>query len=82
MANGGEFNENKYRAASWDYALGTRLKVSSVVTGRSVIVTVTDRTARRFKGKRIDLSRAAMEALGGQWAINKGLLNVKIEKAG
>jgi len=40
---------------------------------------VADRTARRFKGKRIDLSKGAMFSLGGQQALNKGLLKVTVE---
>ena len=80
QANGKLFDENALTCASWDFPLKTKLRVTTIkAPKRSVIVEVTDRTNKRFKGKRIDLSRAAMEALGGKQALRKGLLNVTVE---
>jgi len=59
MANGRQFSDDNLTAASWDYPLGTTVKVVRPDTKASVVVLVTDRTARRFKGKRIDLSKGA-----------------------
>jgi rare lipoprotein A len=64
MANGHLFNPDALTAASWNYPLGTRLKV--VYGNRSVLVEVTDRGgARAFMqiGKVLDLSRAAFARL-------------------
>lgn len=77
MADGGDFDENKCTAASWDFPLGTRCKVSRVDSQRSVIVIITDRTARRFKGKRIDLSKRAFSKIA---PIKWGVVSVKVEK--
>ena len=64
MANGNPFNPEAFTAASWNYPLGSRLKV---VYGRnSVLVEVTDRGgARAFMqfGKVVDLSHAAFARL-------------------
>lgn len=43
MANGQPFNPRHYTCASWDYPLGTWLKVTNPSTGKHVIVEVTDR---------------------------------------
>jgi rare lipoprotein A len=76
MANGKEFFDNGYTCASWDFRLGTRVKVTNKQTGKSVIVQVTDRTARRFKGKRIDLSKGSFAKLAN---ISQGIIQVSVE---
>jgi len=81
QANGKLFDENALTCASCDFPLKTKLRVTTIkAPKKSVIVEVTDRTARRFKGKRIDLSRAAMEALGGKQALIQGLIEVSIKE--
>jgi rare lipoprotein A len=76
MANGHPFDPDALTAASWNYPLGSRLKV---VYGRKTVrVAVTDRGgARAFMqfGKTVDLSRAAFAQLA-QPAM--GTLPVKI----
>jgi rare lipoprotein A len=76
MANGQRFNPDALTAASWDYPLGSRLKISH--GQKSVIVEITDRGGARgiFQlGKTIDLSRGAFSRL----ALPKGgSINVKI----
>ena len=81
MANGKEINENAYTCASRDYAIGDWLLVTAIDSGRNVIVQVTDRIGRRFKGKRIDLSKGAFGKLlmEGE-TFDKGLLKVKVTK--
>ena len=76
MANGRQFSDNNLTAASWDWPLGTKVRVTRKDTKASVVVLVTDRTARRFKGKRIDLSYTAMYRLDG---IHRGLVPVSVE---
>ena len=64
MANGHPFNPDALTAASWNYPLGTKLKV--VYGNKSVLVEVTDKGgARAFMqfGKVVDLSRAAFARL-------------------
>ena len=69
MANGKPFDPDALTAASWSYALGTRVRVSlasATSVPRSVVVTITDRgPARRLvrAGRLIDLSQEAFRQL-------------------
>lgn len=71
MANGEPFNPDAYTCASWDYPFGTvlvvrRITLAGHALGDAVVVRVTDRgPARRlaYKGRRLDLSRAAFEKI-------------------
>jgi rare lipoprotein A len=76
MANGHPFNPDALTAASWNYPLGSKIKV--VYGNKSVLVEVTDRGgARAFLqfGKVVDLSRAAFASLEKPAA---GSIRVKI----
>ncbi len=80
MANNELFDENRFTCASWDFPFKTKLRITTIkVPEKSIIVEVTDRTNKRFKGKRIDLTPVAMEVLGGKQALIQGLLKVKVE---
>jgi rare lipoprotein A len=64
MADGRPFNPDALTAASWDYPLGSRLKIS--YQGKSVHVEVTDRGGKRAFmqfGKVVDLTHAAFSKL-------------------
>ena len=61
--------------ATWQWPLGTLLRITDSHNGCWVIVRVTDRPARRFAG-RIDLSPAAFSKLNG---LPLGLCEVKAE---
>lgn len=62
-ASGDTFNPDELTAAHRTLPFGTRVRVTSAATGRSVVVTITDRGP--YVGTReIDLSRAAAEAIG------------------
>ena len=76
MANGRVFKDDGLTAACNSLRLGDRVRVTNLRNGKSVVVLVTDRTARRFKGKRIDLSISAMRQIDG---IERGLEKVKVE---
>jgi rare lipoprotein A len=80
MANGRKFNPERLTAASWFYALGTKLRVTSASAhGRSVIVTITDRGPAWelvHNGRGMDLSHAAFRRLA---APDQGLVEVKVE---
>lgn len=76
MANGRQFKDGGSTCASLDYRLGTRLAVRNLLNGKTVMVTVTDRTNKRYKGKRVDLSISAMRRLDG---IEQGIVPCKVE---
>jgi rare lipoprotein A len=79
MANGKKFNPDRLTAASWFYALGTKVRVTNGSHQRSVVVTITDRgPARQLvrDGRLIDLSHAAFRHLADP---DKGLVEVKLE---
>ena len=75
MANGRQFSSNEFTCASRDYPLGTTLRVTRAGEKAFVVIVVTDRTNRRFKGKRIDLSKAAFMQLAD---IKQGLIPVLV----
>jgi rare lipoprotein A (peptidoglycan hydrolase) len=77
MANGKLFRDDGATCALNGYRLGDRVRVTNLLNGRSVIVTVTDRTAKRFTGKRIDLTISQMRLLDG---IKWGLIKVEVTK--
>ena len=79
MANGEKFSDEKMVAASRDWPLGTTVRVTNKANGKSVIVEIADRTNKRFKGKRIDLSKSSFEILSGG-RLDKGLLQVTVEE--
>lgn len=76
MTSSGErFDKRAMTAAHRTLPLGTKVRVTSAVSGRSVIVRINDRGP--FKGGRvIDLSEAAAEQLQ---MTSAGLAPVKIE---
>jgi rare lipoprotein A (peptidoglycan hydrolase) len=74
-ASGEVFNQNKMTAAHKELSLGTRLRVTNLVNGKSAIVTVNDR-GPYIEGRHLDLSRAAAKSIG---MIESGVVNVKME---
>ena len=68
-------------AASWDYDLGTRVKVSLLdTTNISVVVTIVDRGPAwewYYKGRRLDLSIAAFKKLANP---DVGHIDVRVER--
>lgn len=61
MSNGKKFRHENPTCATNDWPLGTRLFVQ--VGDRIMTLTVTDRMAKRFSGKRVDLPRVAWDYL-------------------
>jgi len=64
MANGQRFNPNAMTAAMWGPRFGTRVRVTDQRTGRSVVVTITDRGPSKRLHRLIDLSEGAARRLG------------------
>jgi rare lipoprotein A len=74
-ADGEIFSQQKMTAACNVLPLGTRIKVTNLRNGRSVIVRVNDRLHYRMK-RVVDLSKAAARLLG---YASHGLAKVKVE---
>jgi rare lipoprotein A len=77
-ASGAVYDSRRMVAAHRTYPLGTRLRVTNLENGRSVVVRVIDRTAAGTGADRplVDLSRRAAERLD---FIRDGKVKVKIE---
>ena len=73
-ANGERFDQDAMTAAHRKWAFGTRVRVTLLSTGRSVVLTVNDRIPR--KDRIIDVSRGAARALG---LIGPGIGKVRLE---
>ena len=74
-ASGKRFDSNKLWAASWDYPFGTKLKVTSLKTGRSVVVVVEDRGPARRLNRKVDLTKRAFSRIA---RLGEGLIKVEI----
>ena len=78
MANGQRFHEEKYTVAYNKFPLGTWIKLTNPLNGKTFIVQVTDRKI----GKGLDLSKKLYEDLGLSVRKGSGLLLVKRLKEG
>ncbi|TVQ57397.1 MAG: septal ring lytic transglycosylase RlpA family protein [Spirulina sp. DLM2.Bin59] len=74
-ASGERFNQNAMTAAHRTLPFGTRVRVTNMRTGASVVVRINDR-GPFTRGRVIDLSRAAAGAIG---MIGSGVAPVKVE---
>ncbi len=75
MRSGAIYDMNKLTCASNTHKLGTRLKVTNLDNGKSVIVKVTDTGS--FRKVTLDLSKKAFERIA---ELDKGVINIKIKK--
>lgn len=73
-ANGERFNPNGYTAAHRSLKFGTRVRVTNLRTGRSVIVRINDR-GPFVRGRIIDLAYGAAMAVGLH---NSGVAKVQV----
>lgn len=74
-ASGEIFDQSAYTAAHSRLPFGTKVKVTNVQNGKSVIVRINDR-GPFVKGRIIDLSRSAFSKIGNTRA---GVIDVKID---
>jgi rare lipoprotein A (peptidoglycan hydrolase) len=74
-ASGVRFNKHAMTAAHLTLPFGTRVRVTYLVTGKSVVVEINDR-GPHIQGRIIDLSEAAAKAIGMHSA---GLGRVRVE---
>jgi hypothetical protein len=86
MMSIGDASWYKYKncmcGASPDYPKGTKLKVTDLDTGKSIVITVNDWGPERniFPNRVIDLDVVAFEALG--WSLKHGILkNIEVTPA-
>ena len=77
-ASGAPFDMRRLTAAHRTLPLGTRVRVTSLVNGRSVVVRLTDRGPYQ-PGRMIDLSQAAARAIG---AVDRGVVRVRVDALG
>ena len=75
-ASGERFDPGALTAAHPSHAFGTRLRVTNLANGKTVVVRVNDR-GPHVRGRAIDVSRAAAGRLGFAGA---GTAKVRIEK--
>ena len=74
-ASGEQFNPNELTAAHPNLPFGTKLRVTDVATGRSVVVRVNDR-GPFVPGRVVDVSYSAAAALG---IVGRGTAKVKLD---
>jgi peptidoglycan lytic transglycosylase len=74
-ANGEKFVPSELTAAHRTLPFGTRLRVTDVATGQTVMVRVNDR-GPFISGRVVDLSQSAAETLG---IVERGVAKVKLE---
>jgi rare lipoprotein A len=74
-SSGEPFDQDGLTAAHLSWAFGTRVRVTLLSTGRSVVVRVNDRFPNH-KGRVIDVSRGAARAIG---LIGPGTGRVRLE---
>lgn len=74
MANGRPFNPMAMTCASWHHPFGTKLRVTNIATGKSVVVIVTDRGPAKRLRRQVDLSLAAFSAIANP---KRGLAKVR-----
>lgn len=77
-ANGERYDEREMTAAHRTLPFGTRVRVTRVEGGESVVLRINDRGPHR-RGRVLDLSLAAARALR---VVGEGLANVRIEVLG
>ena len=75
-ASGERFDKRAMTAAHRTLPFGTKVRVTSVNTGRSVVVRINDRGPFGRRERIIDLSEKAAESLGMK---NAGVVRVKLE---
>ena len=74
-ASGERFNTHAMTAAHPSLPFGTRLRVTNVTNGRSVVVRINDR-GPYVHGRAVDLSGSAAESLG---MVERGVAKVKLD---
>lgn len=69
--------EGRNFGASWDYPLGTRVKVTNLSNGKTTIAEILDRGPNKRLSRLIDLSKKSFQEIS---PLSKGIIKVKVEK--
>lgn len=77
-SSGETFNPEEMTAASRSLPMGSRVRVTNVANGRTVVVRINDR-GPFVKGRSLDLSHGAAQRIG---LTRKGVGRVQVERAG
>ncbi len=77
-SSGEVFDQDALTAAHFDWAFGTRVRVTFLENGKNIVVRINDRFPNH-KGRVIDLSRGAARAIG---LIGPGTGKVRLEVVG
>jgi rare lipoprotein A len=76
-ANGEIFDDTRMTCASWDYPFGTRLRVTNLQNGKSVIVRVNDRGPAKRLRRIVDLTRSAFRRIADT---KTGIIKVRVSR--
>ena len=76
-ASGRKFDNNKYTAAHKKLPFGTKVKVTNIDSGKSVIVEIIDR-GPFVKSREIDLSKRAFMDIAKNKGIGVMMVNIEI----
>ena len=74
-ANGEIFDDSKLTCASWDFAFGTRLQVTNLANGKSVVCRVNDRGPHKRLKRLIDLTKSAFGKIS---STRQGIIHVSV----
>lgn len=78
-ATGERFNKNAFTAAHLHLPLGSRVRITSIETGKSVVVRINDR-GPYTKKYILDMSPAAAQKIGLN--LSRGTMSIKIQRLG
>ena len=76
-ANGEVFNPEAMTCASYAYPMGTKLKVTNLKNGKSVIVRKNDLGPNKRLNRLIDLSKGAFQEIAD---LKDGLIQINVEE--
>ncbi|MFV0531332.1 MAG: septal ring lytic transglycosylase RlpA family protein [Flavobacteriales bacterium] len=74
-ANGERYNMNGVSAAHKTLRFGTKVKITNVANGKSIIVRINDR-GPYITGRQFDLSKGAFKKIA---SVSKGVIKIKYE---
>ncbi len=73
-ASGEKYDKNKFTAAHRELPFGTKVEVTNMLNGKSVLVKINDR-GPNIEGRIIDLSKVAFEAIS---PLSKGIIPISL----
>jgi rare lipoprotein A len=78
MADGGRYDREALTAAHRLLPFGTRVRVTNLANGKSVVVAITDR-GPLLRSRQLDMSRAAARQIG---MLSRGVVLARLEVLG